>query len=90
MEEEGRGSRVINRVRVTKDMALEERCVHANEALWVEGAAHVVDVCLAGTVKSGEVTSAKRVEDPSQLVLGVLLDERLVCRIRVILGEFWG
>ena len=80
---------MINRVSVTKDMALEEGSVHANEAFRVQRTAHVVDVCLPGTIKTREITSPKGVQDPCQLVLGVLLDERLVCRIRVILGEFW-
>ncbi|KAF7791357.1 hypothetical protein EIP86_002371 [Pleurotus ostreatoroseus] len=81
-----KNSRVINRMGVTKNMALKEGRVDTNKALGVQGSTHVVNVGFAGTIEPGKVASSKRVEDPSEVILRVLFDESLEGKIGVPLG----
>lgn len=63
---------------VAEDVAVKEASMDADQALGVERAAHVVDIRLAGAVETREVATTQGIEDPGELILRVLLEERFV------------
>lgn len=50
-----------------------------HETIGVQRATHVVDVGLASPIDPREVGASEDVEGPGELVLGILLQECLVC-----------
>lgn len=62
----------------------------ADQTLGIERAAHVIDIGFARSVEPREVAAAKRIEDPGELVLGILLQEGLVRCRRAVLQDVDG
>jgi hypothetical protein len=54
---------------VAEDVTGQELRMYPNQALWIYGTAHVIDISLPGRFESPIIASAERIKDPSQPVL---------------------
>lgn len=54
---------------ITQYTAAEKVAVYTNEALWIYGASHVIDVSLAGSLESSVITPSECVQNPGQPIL---------------------